>query len=397
MEIYVHLPFCIKKCEYCDFLSGSSTAAERADYADRLSLEIGGTAQLLKSSGKLEQIDSVFFGGGTPSVMDTEILCELLTRLKEAFRISSQAEISMEVNPKTVKLADLQAYRAAGFNRLSIGCQSMHDNELKLLGRIHTHEDFLECFADARKAGFSNINIDLMSWIPGQNLKSWQESLRIGAELSPEHISAYSLILEEGTPFFEQREYLPLPDEEEERRMYEATSEMLSAFGYGQYEISNYAKEGYECRHNLGYWTGVPYLGFGLGASSYFEGYRYQNPLETDIYYEMCEALDRNAQQPGAEQEHHGDAMLALLENKVEVSQLSKEDQMSEFMFLGLRLLRGVDAKEFFRKFNVSMAEKYSTSIEKYRALGLLEQEGDRLHLTRKGISLSNQVMAEFV
>ena len=232
LELYIHIPFCIRKCDYCDFLSFSSTREQQKTYMKALKREI-------RASGTFPEhhVTTVFFGGGTPSVPEAERLAEVLELLKDRFQFDQDAEITLEANPGTLSEEKLRVYREAGFNRLSLGCQSVHSEELKQLGRIHTYEEFLESFSMARKLGFSNINVDLMSGLPGQSLKSYEESLRTIAKLEPEHISAYSLIVEPGTPFAERN--LDLPDEETERRMYDRTGEILGEYGYTQYEISN--------------------------------------------------------------------------------------------------------------------------------------------------------------
>ena len=263
MEIYVHIPFCIKKCDYCDFLSGPSGPKKQADYVDALLEEINAAEE-----GKGRSVSSVFIGGGTPSVLDERFIGEILNHIRRKFQIADHAEITIEVNPGTADRNKLQAYRTYGINRLSIGLQSPDDRELKILGRIHNYEQFLETYRSARDAGFDNINIDLMSAIPDQTYEGWIHNLRTVAGLEPEHISAYSLIIEEGTPFASRT--LSLPDEDTEYNMYEATVQILREYGFEQYEISNYAKKGRECRHNVGYWIRQDYLGFGLGASSLY-------------------------------------------------------------------------------------------------------------------------------
>ena len=279
MEIYIHIPFCVKKCDYCDFLSGPSCPKEQAEYVQALLAEIDAVKE-----GKGRSVSSIFIGGGTPSVLDERFIGEILNKTRKNFLVENDAEITIEVNPGTADQKKLQAYRTFGINRLSIGLQSPDDRELKILGRIHNYEQFLETCKCARTAGFENINIDLMSAIPDQTYEKWCNNLRIVAELKPEHISAYSLIIEEGTPFASRQ--LNLPDEDTEYNMYEATSRILKEYGYEQYEISNYAKEGRCCRHNVGYWTRRDYLGFGLGASSLYGKDRFANTADMKKYLE---------------------------------------------------------------------------------------------------------------
>ena len=282
LELYVHIPFCIRKCAYCDFVSGPGTKAMQKEYEEALLAEIDAAEETAE-----REVISVFFGGGTPSAVDAGMLARVMEKLRSKYVFSEDAEITLEANPGTLDAEKLKCYRKSGFNRISIGCQSVHDEELKRLGRIHTFAEFQESFALARDAGFANINVDLMSGLPEQSEEKWEESLRTIAELSPEHISAYSLIVEPGTPFAEQK--LDLPDEDTEREMYARTAEILAEYGFFQYEISNYAKPGYECRHNIVYWTMDEYIGLGIGAASFFNGRRYSNTLDMKQYIRTME------------------------------------------------------------------------------------------------------------
>ena len=397
VEIYIHIPFCVKKCGYCDFLSFPAGVDVQRSYVDALLRQI---RQYGEKRGQRLPVSTVFIGGGTPSVPEPELLGGILEAVREAFDVRADAEISMESNPGTLTAEKLTAYRNFGINRLSIGCQSMDDAELKRLGRIHTREDFLDSFRMAREAGFDNINIDLMSALPGQTAESWERGLALACSLKPEHISAYSLIIEEGTPFFdryrEQEEILArgmdfsgggqeipegeqLPDEETERRMYRRTEEILSVSGYHRYEISNYSLEGRECRHNLGYWTLVPYLGFGLGASSYEEK---TGDGEAYVRYRNTSDLKKYLA---------GDFAPRDLEY------LTLRDRQAEFMILGLRLTRGVSLQEFQERFGVRLSDVYGDKIRRYTGQGLLEIRDGRLFLTADGISVSNVVMADFM
>ncbi len=274
LELYVHIPFCVRKCAYCDFLSFPSEECERASYVDALLKEIKGQ----KDKFKDYMVTTVFLGGGTPSLLREDDTARIFHALQESFDISRNAEITMEVNPGTVTAKKAAAWKVCGVNRLSIGLQSADDEELQMLGRIHTFQEFLDTWKIVREAGFDNVNIDLISAIPGQTLESWERAHRTAAGLAPEHLSAYSLIIEEGTPFYKMygeesgtagaedasNRQLPLPDEDTEREIYKITEQILNRYGYHRYEISNYAKEGYECRHNLGYWERKEYLGLGL-------------------------------------------------------------------------------------------------------------------------------------
>lgn len=372
LELYAHIPFCVRKCGYCDFLSGTAEESTREAYLLALAREIRRAGQDAEGCRAV----SVFFGGGTPTVLTGGQLSRLLSEIKKSFRLAGDCEITLEANPGTLDPEKLRLCREAGFNRISIGCQSADNRELRRLGRIHTWEEFLEGFRQAREAGFSNINVDLMSGIPGQPLVSWETSLRKTAELGPEHISAYSLILEEGTPFYENREKLDLPDEDTERRMYERTGEILEEYGCRQYEISNYAREGYRCRHNLGYWTGREYLGLGLGASSLWRDTRFRN---TDS---MEEYLKDSGNLPKIRREEE---------------KLSASDRQSEYMILGLRLTEGISLAGFRETFGTDVRKVWPGVLEKYEGYGLLEEAAGRLKFTGEGISLSNVVLAEFL
>lgn len=372
LELYAHIPFCVRKCGYCDFLSGTAEESTREAYLLALAREIRRAGQDAEGCRAV----SVFFGGGTPTVLTGGQLSRLLSEIKKSFRLAGDCEITLEANPGTLDPEKLRLCREAGFNRISIGCQSADNRELRRLGRIHTWEEFLEGFRQAREAGFSNINVDLMSGIPGQTLVSWETSLRKTAELGPEHISAYSLILEEGTPFYENREKLDLPDEDTERRMYERTGEILEEYGCRQYEISNYAREGYRCRHNLGYWTGREYLGLGLGASSLWRDTRFRNTESMEEYLKDSGNLPKIRR---------------------EEEKLSASDRQSEYMILGLRLMEGISLAGFRETFGTDVRKVWPGVLEKYEGYGLLEEAAGRLKFTGEGISLSNVVLAEFL
>lgn len=369
IEIYIHIPFCVKKCDYCDFLSGPSGLEEQTDYVQALLREIDTVKE-----GKGRSVSSIFIGGGTPSVLDAGFIGEILNRIRNKFQIQNDAEITIEANPGTADYGKLQAYREYGINRLSIGLQSPDDRELKILGRIHNYEQFLETYKEARKVGFDNINIDLMSAIPDQTYKGWEKNLRTVAALEPEHISAYSLIIEEGTPFAARE--LNLPDEDTEYNMYEATTRILEEYGYKQYEISNYAKRGMACRHNIGYWTRQDYLGFGLGASSLYGKERFSNTADRKKYLENSFNTE-------------------LIREREPI--LSREDEMAEFMFLGLRMTEGVAKTDFEQIFGCCIEQIYGDVLKKYESMGLLQEKNGRIFLSRAGIHVSNSVMADFL
>lgn len=369
LELYVHIPFCVRKCQYCDFLSGPSDEETKDRYIEALLKEI-------RAAEHTEdyEIVSVFIGGGTPSALKAEAITSIMRTLQEQFFFCEDAEVTIEANPGTVDLEKLTIYRNVGINRLSLGLQSTDAEELKLLGRIHSYEEFLKSYEWAREAGFSNINIDLMFAIPGQTGEAWRQHLYQVAELNPEHISTYSLIIEEGTPFAEQN--LDLPDEDTEYQMYEDTAEILERYGYRQYEISNYAKQGYMCRHNAGYWQRREYLGFGLGASSLYRGMRFSNTRRMQEYLKES----RNPDQI-----------------RKDVTVLSRNEQIEEFMFLGLRMTEGISEKKFEENFDVRLMDVYGDILQKYEETGFMEHIETKWRLTRKGIHVSNHILADFL
>ncbi len=399
ISIYIHIPFCARKCRYCDFLSGPAPSDVRARYLQDLLLEIrrsefgADNAGLLAGSAVVgdnpsgcrgADVDTIYIGGGTPSLLSGEEMQQLMDALRAQFRIREDAEISCESNPGTVTAEKLKAYRAAGINRLSIGVQSFDDRELRLLGRIHSREQALTAYEDARAAGFSNINLDLMSALPGQTFDAWMNNLRTAVSLGPEHISAYSLILEDGTvlkEMYERGELPAVPDDDLDRRMYHETKRFLAVHGYHRYEISNYAKEGYECRHNIGYWTRHDYLGFGPGAASLIGHERWTNVRSTVQYMRLVE--------------ENNTAVISSL--RTEREHLSQHDEMAEFMFLGLRLTEGVSEETFRRTFGQAIEEVYGDVLRTHIRGGLLQRENGRVFLTERGLDICNYVMCDFL
>lgn len=375
LGIYIHIPFCVQKCLYCDFISGPASLQIKRDYVNRLLEEIEIRTEQLHSS---VTVDSVFIGGGTPSVLDADWIKEILCKLKEKFDFDENCECSIEVNPGTVDFDKLKCYRKAGINRLSIGLQSCNENELKALGRIHDYAAFEETYMLARKAGFDNINIDLMSAVPEQTEESFNRSLKQICELNPEHLSVYSLIVEEGTPFYDMD--LKLPDEEEERRMYHNTAKVLKEYGYEQYEISNYAKPGKECRHNLRYWQCEEYMGFGCAAASYVDGVRRKNTENINEYIKYV--AERKCLQPDF-----------YCEEEI----LTEWDMLSEFFILGLRMNRGVSVDEFNEKFGKDVFEVYNITLDKHLRHELLELRNNRIVLTERGRDICNYIMRDFL
>ncbi len=362
----MHLPFCLKKCDYCDFVSYSAHYDKQREYLEALKKEF--------SIYRGEEIDTVYLGGGTPTSLDTEILTELLGEIFTNFRVLPDAEITVECNPKTADFEKFCALKKAGANRLSIGVQSLNEEELKKIGRLHSAEDARACVLQAEKAGFLNISADLMFALPGQTVESLKKSIEGLIALPVSHISCYGLILEEGTRITEAAKSgkIILPDEDTEFKMYQTIVEELKRAGFYQYEISNFAKPGKESKHNTRYWKCEEYIGCGVAAHSYFQDVRYSNTEDFEKY-------------------------LKNPEEKEDVIKISKEDQMSEFLILGLRMMCGVSQKEFVEKFGVSLTERFGDTIKKYQENGLLEYHGDNLRFTEQGIYVSNTVLCEFV
>lgn len=374
LGLYVHIPFCVKKCGYCDFLSWCGTSEEKETYVQALLKEIESYREFARGY----RVSTVFMGGGTPSVLEAGQMEGVLGNIQEVFELEKKPEITLEMNPGTVTEEKLQCYKENGVNRLSIGLQSVKNEKLEVLGRIHSYEEFLESYELARKAGFTNISVDLISSIPGQKLEEWKEELAALSALSPEHISVYQLIIEAETPFYEkyaEHEEL-LPDEEESREIYLWTGSFLKEQGYEQYEISNYAKPGKESRHNLKYWERGDYLGLGLGAASMVRNIRMSNTKDMKTYLERCG-------QPKTMRE--------------DVQFLEEARQMEEFMFLGLRKTRGVSRKEFRRIFGQEMDMVYEKALHKCLENGMLKEHKDRVYLSEEGVLLSNAVLSEFL
>lgn len=379
LELYLHIPFCVRKCNYCDFFSASGTEEEQAAYVSAVIQEIQSYQEL---SGEYE-VQTIFLGGGTPSLLTPEQIEQIFNAIYHTFSVNENAEITMEMNPGTVDIEKLRAMKAAGVNRLSIGLQSAQNEELKMLGRIHTYEEFLETWKLVEQAGFKNRNIDLMSALPGQTIESYEDTLSKVLALEPEHISAYSLILEEGTVFYDwyekgklDRGAWKLPSEEEEYAMGELTIQRLAEAGMHRYEISNYAKPEKECRHNLGYWDRVEYLGIGAGSSSLIKWERFDHIRDRKVYIEKI---------------RNGESIL------IDRELLSVESQMEEFMYLGLRKIEGVSRTDFQNYFGKNVDDVYGKILDKLEEEQLLEFSGDRIRLTHRGMDVSNCVLAEFL
>lgn len=404
LEIYIHIPFCVRKCDYCDFLSMSMDEGTKREYVNALVREI----ELSKEKMEGRVITSVFIGGGTPSILQENFITKIMEAVKNNCHLSDDAEITIECNPGTVTEAKLNSYKEAGINRISFGLQSANDQELKSIGRIHDFAKFKESYELARKVGFENINVDVMSALPGQTVESYKHTLESVLAMESEHISAYSLIVEDGTPLQERVQEAEskniniLPDEDAEREMYYLTEKMLEENGYVHYEISNYGKPGFQCRHNIGYWKRVDYLGFGLGAASLYNDSRYSNTEDIDKYISLL--LDGK----DTDSDFYGDSFIyqddiwditedaiSVIEGKIQ--HLTEKDKKEEFMFLGLRMIEGISKEEFHQAFDRKYDSVYGEVTEKLVQQGLIEVNGDNVRLTKKGVDLSNYAMSQFL
>ena len=388
--IYIHIPFCVKKCAYCDFLSAPASESVKDDYVEALKREL--TQVLKRMNTQKERISTIYFGGGTPSILKGEQIQELMHCILENGVPEKNPEITLEMNPGTVTPDKMKQIRLAGINRLSIGMQSFHDPELKLLGRIHRAKDALLCFEQARTAGFDNISLDLMSCLPGQSEKDWEENLKTAIRLDPEHISAYSLIIEENTEFYERYgENWSEEQEDLDRKMYEMTGVMLKEAGYQHYEISNYAKPGYQSRHNSSYWTGIPYYGCGLGASSLVKDH--------DTWRRFHETTDLQQYLRASFTEWHDLDAIDRKGRRVlqELEILTIEARMEEFMFLGLRMTEGIASEEFYRHFGCLPEDIFGGPIKELQKDSLLVKTAEGYALTEKGLDLSNYCFSRFL
>lgn len=378
LGIYIHIPFCKQKCYYCDFVSYSNKCSEVKEYIESLKKEI---EEFDFSNYK---VTSIYIGGGTPSYIDSIYIVEILSELKEKLKCNliefKDIEITIEVNPGTVDTKKLNDYKKLGINRLSIGLQSTKNDILKKIGRIHTYQEFLEIYKLARETGFKNINIDLMIGIPGQKIGDLKNTLQDIIKLEPEHISVYSLIIEENTPIEKMLENgeIKLPDEDLERNMYWYVKNTLELNGYNHYEISNFAKLGKESRHNLNCWNQEEYIGFGVAAHSYLNGIRFSNTINVEEYIQH---LENNRKEENIQ---------------IEESQ-SLEDKKNEFMMLGFRKIQGVDIARFKEKFIDNPIFLYHEKLNKLIEEGLIEVDLNHIKLTNKGIDLANLVFEEFV
>ncbi|MBT9697825.1 radical SAM family heme chaperone HemW [Eubacterium ventriosum] len=400
LEIYIHIPFCVKKCDYCDFLSAPADLETKEKYVEALINEI----KLNKNKMSEYVVDTVFIGGGTPSLLEENQISKIMSVLRDNCNMSENPEITIECNPGTITESKLLEYKKSGINRISFGLQSANDEELKSIGRIHNYAGFLESYNLARKCGFDNINVDLMSALPGQTLKSYEETLNKVVRLEPEHISAYSLIVEENTLMYDRVKKAQikginiLPDEESERKMYYLTNNILRSNGYRKYEISNYSKPGKECKHNIGYWQRKEYLGFGIGAASLYKENRYNNISDINKYIEV---LTNNIKENSinnvgnsSEVENQVNILNSIVKN---LQQLTERDRMEEFMFLGLRMMEGVSMEKFEQYFGKPYMEVYGKVQKRMEDKRFLINDNGYVKLTEFGIDLSNYVMSEFL
>lgn len=392
LGIYVHIPFCVSKCSYCDFLSFDNCSyAVQLQYIDALIQEI----KLYKAFADRYVVKTIFFGGGTPSLLDEVFIGNILKAIRSVFNVDRFPEITIDANPGTVKYTNLLAYQSHGINRLSIGLQSTDDDCLMMLGRIHNMDQFVATYNSARRAGFKNINVDIMSGIPGQTEHTYVETLMKVIEFGPEHISAYSLQVEDGTPLAENEPVLSmLPDEEADRRMYAMTKKVLGANGYQRYEFSNYAKPGYECKHNITYWTGGEYVGLGLGAASFFKGERFSNIRDINRYLEIMQEAQSDIASSTDKISVYDEVTHQLREN---IETIYIDSRIEEFMFLGLRMTKGVSRSEFLNRFNKDIYEVYGPVINKYVTEGFMVEEGDSIRLNDRGIDVSNIILSDFI
>lgn len=372
--IYIHIPFCMKKCKYCDFISFENCNDYINEYVNAL------IKSIIKSEYTDLEVDTIYLGGGTPSIIDSKYIDDILNAIREKFNINKDCEITLEVNPGTVDSNKLNDYYRIGINRLSIGLQSTYDRLLQNIGRIHTYNQFKECYDLARKIEFKNINIDLMLALPGQTLEEVENSVEKVIELNPEHISLYSLILEDGTKLKEEVDngIQVLPSEELERKMYHSTKRILESHGYNHYEISNFSKEGYESKHNLNCWNQEEYIGFGLASHSYFENKRFSNIDNLEEYI-------KNINEDNIEKN--------IVINEIQ----TKEEQMKEYMMLGFRKLKGISISKFEQKFEMHPLFYFRFELATLEDDLLIEVDLDDIKMTKRGLDFANRIFGEFV
>ena len=378
LGLYIHIPFCVSKCNYCDFNSYKMDQNLKTRYLEDLKIEMDFYKNELQEDNNIKEITSIFIGGGTPSILTSNEIKELMLSIKERFNIKQDAEITMECNPGTLTIDKLKVMKESGINRLSIGLQAVQNYHLNAIGRIHTYEVFERNYKEASNVGFKNINIDLMYALPNQKLEEWKESLQKIVALNPTHISAYSLILEEGTKLYDmyQNNEFEVIDEDTDIEMYNYTINYLKENGYNQYEISNYSKDGYECKHNIVYWNCDNYIGVGAGASGFIGDIRYSNVEGLDEYHNKILSNEKP------------------IEN-IEV--LSIDDKIQEKIFMGLRMNNGIKFIDFKKQFDIDFEEKYKEKIKVLEENKLINKDEFGIRLTQKGREISNSVFIEFL
>lgn len=402
LELYIHIPFCMKKCNYCDFLSAPADEKSQSAYMEALNREIAFWGEQQKSA----KVCTIYIGGGTPSWLQDFYITALMEQVHKSFSVSENAEISIECNPGTLTAGKLKAYRKTGINRLSIGLQSADNEELQMLGRVHTYEQFLRNYELAREEGFENINVDLMYSLPLQTVDKFYQTLNQIIYLKPEHISAYSLIIEPGTPFYDKYKFdavkqdagmepFELPNEDCVYQITKMTQELLKKNGYEQYEISNYAKRGFRCRHNVGYWKRKEYLGLGLGAASLLDNIRYSNLSDLYQYIEETQQIHFTGRMNQTNAKGDGMQRKTNLHSTADI--LTEKNQMEEFLFLGLRMMEGVWKNEFYKTFGFTLDQIYGPVIARLQREELVVSDVERMYLTDKGNDLSNYVLAQFL
>ena len=373
LGLYLHIPFCLQKCNYCDFCSAPASPATRAAYVDALCAHLRAVAP----QASAYEVDTVYLGGGTPTLLSPADFSRILDTVRAHFNVLSDAEITSECNPVTNADGLFEGLLQAGINRLSIGLQSVHENELKCLGRLHSFADFESTFKAARRAGFENISADLMFGIPEQTVESFRKTLETLCALSPEHISAYGLRVEDGTVFGRMRDTLPLPSEDEEAEMAELVESFLPAHGYERYEISNYARDGYHSRHNLRYWLDKEYLGFGPAAHSFFGGVRFETPANTIAYLNAVEK---------------GEFDTLFTERHT----VTKNEARDEYVMLRMRLAAGIDKADFSHRFDTSFEQCYGDLTRLIKG-GFLKNNDTRVAFTARGMQVSNAILSEWL
>lgn len=381
LELYVHIPFCEKKCNYCDFVSFRANYDVIDKYINKLLSEIEAKKYLANDY----QISTIYIGGGTPSYINPKYISFILESIKNNYDVSNDAEISIEMNPNSVTDEKLKVYFESGINRLSIGLQSTNDDELKTLGRIHNYNDFLNAYNLAIHTGFKNVNVDLINGIPGQIPDSYKKSLKQVLMLNIKHISIYNLIIEDKTPFKTMlaNNEIQLPLENDILLMDEITKDLTSYYRLNRYEISNYAKTGYECRHNLGYWSDVPYIGFGLNSASYINDTRYKNKTNLNDYM----SLNYQKYMISNNQDSYYD----------EVKFVNPNDHINEYMMLGFRKISGINIDDFYSIFNKKFDDLFGTALKIYQGMGLINKTNKNYYLTEEGLNVSNRILSDLL